>query len=73
VKFINNIITGTNTKGEFEGVNISRKATPAIILADFTIKGNTSGLKYRHHADVTMGSDCTYDTDIEGFAFEREQ
>ena len=73
VKFINNIITGNNTKGEFEGVNISKKATTATILADFTIKGNTSGLKYRHHKDVEMSDNCTYDTDIVNFKFEKEQ
>ena len=73
VVYTNNIVRGTNSKGEFEGVNISKKAGTATIHANFTIKGNTSGLKYRHHSAVTMGSDCTYDTDIVNFAFEREQ
>jgi len=72
VVYTNNIVKGTNTKGEFEGVNISKKAGTATIHANFTIKGNTSGLKYRHHKNVTMGSDCTYDTDITNFAFEKE-
>ena len=73
VVYTNNTVIGTNSKGEFEGVNISKKAGTATIHANFTIKGNTSGLKYRHHSAVTMGSDCTYDTDIVNFAFEREQ
>ena len=73
VVYTNNIVRGTNDKGEFEGINISKKAGTATIHANFTIKGNTSGLKYRHHSAVTMGSDCTYDTDIVNFAFEREQ
>ena len=73
VVYRNNTVIGTNSKGEFEGINISKKAGTATIHANFTIKGNTSGLKYRHHSAVTMGSDCTYDTDIVNFAFEREQ
>ena len=73
VVYTNNTVIGTNSKGEFEGINISKKAGTATIHANFTIKGNTSGLKYRHHSAVTMGSDCTYDTDIVNFAFEREQ
>ena len=73
VVYTNNTVIGTNSKDEFEGVNISKKAGTATIHANFTIKGNTSGLKYRHHSAVTMGSDCTYDTDIVNFAFEREQ
>ena len=73
VVYTNNTVIGTNSKGEFEGINISKKAGTATIHANFTIKGNNSGLKYRHHSAVTMGSDCTYDTDIVNFAFEREQ
>ena len=70
VVYTNNTVTGTNDKGEFEGVNISKKGDPATIFADFTINGNTEGLKYRHHKAVTMDPSCTYD--VAGFAFERE-
>ena len=71
VVFTNNTFTGSNDKGEFEGINISRKdANNAVINGSFTIKGNTD-VKYRHHKSVTMG-DCTYDTDITDFAFESE-
>ena len=70
VVYTNNTVTGTNDKGEFEGVNISKKGDPATIFADFTINGNTEGLKYRHHKAVTMDPSCTYD--VTGFAFEKE-
>ena len=60
-------------KGEFEGINISKKGGNAVVLGNFTIKGNTDGLKYRHHKNVTMDANCEYDTDIANFAFEREQ
>ena len=72
VTFTNNTIQGSNDKGEFEGINISRKnASDAVINGTFTVKGNTDGLKYRHHKDVRMGN-CTYDTDIANFEFESE-
>lgn len=70
VVYTNNTVTGTNDKGEFEGVNISKKGGTATIFADFTINGNTEGLKYRHHKAVTMDPSCTYD--VTGFAFEKE-
>lgn len=73
IVYTNNTVTGSNDKGEFEGINISKKGGTATVLADFTIKGNTTGLKYRHHKQVTMSESCTYDTDIEGFVFEKEQ
>ncbi len=73
VIYTNNIITGANDKGEFEGINISKKGNSAVVLGNFTIKGNTSTLKYRHHKNVTMSDACTYDTDIANFAFEKEQ
>ena len=71
--YTNNVVKGTNTKGEFEGVNISKKGSSAVVLGDFTIKGNTKTLKYRHHKNVTMSENCTYSTDIANFAFEKEQ
>ena len=73
VVYTNNTITGSNSKGEFEGINISKKGNNAVVLGNFTIKGNTVGLKYRHHKNVTMDANCEYDTDIANFAFEREQ
>ncbi len=72
VVFTNNVIQGSNDKGEFEGINISKKGNSATVTADFTIKGNTA-VKYRHHKNVTMSDACTYDTDIANFAFEREE
>lgn len=72
VVYTNNTVQGTNAKGEFEGVNISKKGTTAVVLGNFKIKGNTSTLKYRHHKAVTMSAECTYDTDIANFAFEKE-
>ena len=72
VVFTNNIVQGANDKGEFEGINISKKGGTATVYGDFTITGNTAELKYRHHANVTMAESCTYSTDIEGFAFEKE-
>ena len=71
VVYTNNVVKGSNDKGEFEGINFSRKGTPATILADFTIKDNTAGLKYRYHAEATMSAACTYDTD--GVVFVQEQ
>lgn len=71
VVYTNNVVKGTNDKGEFEGINISKKGNAATVVADFTIKGNTE-VKYRHHKNVTMSADCTYDTDIAGFAFVKE-
>ncbi len=73
VVYTNNVVKGTNAKGEFEGVNISKKGSSAVVLGDFTIKGNTKTLKYRHHKNVTMSENCTYSTDIANFAFEKEQ
>ena len=70
VVYTNNTVQGTNTKGEFEGVNISKKGTTAVVLGDFTISGNTADLKYRHHKNVTMSGDCTYPGDVK--AFEKE-
>ena len=74
VTFTDNIVAGTwdSSKSEFEGINISRKSKNTTILADFVIKGNTNGLKFRYHKDITMSDECTYDTDIENFAFEKE-
>ena len=71
IVFTNNTIQGENDKNEFEGINISKKGTTATVLGDFTIKGNTN-VKYRHHKDVTMSENCVYTTDIENFAFEKE-
>ena len=75
VEFTNNTITGTRYPGKVdsEGINISKKDGSANITGKFVIKGNTDGLKYRHHEKVTMDASCVYDTDIENFAFEREQ
>ena len=75
VEFTNNTITGTRSPGKVdsEGINISKKDGSANITGTFVIKGNTDGLKYRHHEKVTMDASCVYDTDIENFAFEREQ
>ena len=72
VVYTNNTVQGTNAKGEFEGINISKKGETAVVLGNFTIKGNTNTLKYRHHMAVTMDSNCTYDSDIANFAFEKE-
>ncbi len=72
VTYTNNTVTGSNDKGEFEGINISKKASSATVLGKFTIKGNTSGLFYRHHKAVTMSDACTYDSDIANFAFISE-
>ena len=72
VVYTNNTVQGTNAKGEFEGINISKKGSSAVVLGNFTIKGNTNTLKYRHHKNVTMSDACTYDTDIANFAFEKE-
>ena len=68
VVFKNNVMTGNNTKGEFEGINISKKGNTATIFADFAIEGNTSSLKYRYHKDVTLDASCT-GADL----FEKEQ
>lgn len=80
IVFTDNVMQGTNKKGEFEGVNISKKGGTATVLGNFTIKGNTATydgnattLRYRHHKNVTMSADCTYDSDIADFAFEREE
>ena len=70
VVYTNNTVQGTNTKGEFEGINISKKGNTAVVLGEFTISGNTAGLKYRHHKNVTMSGDCTYPGDVK--AFEKE-
>lgn len=72
VVYTNNTVQGTNAKGEFEGINISKKGSSAVVLGNFTIKGNTNTLKYRHHKNVTMSNACSYDTDIANFAFEKE-
>ena len=72
VVYTNNTVIGSNDKGEFEGINISKKGGSAVVLGNFTIKGNTADLKYRHHKDVTMATACVYDTDITNFAFEKE-
>ena len=72
VVYTNNTVIGSNDKGEFEGINISKKGGSAVILGNFTIKGNTNTLKYRLHKNVTMSDACTYDTDITNFAFEKE-
>lgn len=73
VVYTNNTVIGSNDKGEFEGINISKKGGTAEILGNFTIKGNTANLKYRHHKNVTMDAACVYDTDITNFAFESEE
>jgi len=72
IVFTGNTILGSNDKGEFKGINISKKGETATVLGDFTIKGNTN-VKYRHHKQVTMSADCTYDADIVNFAFESEK
>ena len=72
VVYTNNTVIGSNDKGEFEGINISKKGGSAVVLGNFTIKDNTADLKYRHHKDVTMATACVYDTDIANFAFEKE-
>ncbi len=72
VVFTNNVMQGANDKGEFEGINISKKGSTATVVADFTITGN-SVAKYRHHKNVTMSDACTYTTDIADFAFESEE
>lgn len=72
VVYTNNTVIGSNDKGEFEGINISKKGGSAVVLGNFTIKGNTADLKYRHHKNVTMDAACVYDTDIANFAFEKE-
>ena len=59
VVFTNNTIKGSNDKGEFEGINISKKGNTATIFADFTISDNTTGLKYRYHKNVTLDAGCT--------------
>ena len=69
VTFVNNTVTGTNAKGEFEGVNISKKGNTATINGTFNINGNTAGLKYRHHKNVTMGN-CTFTGDVTAFESE---
>ena len=58
VVFTNNTFEGTNDKGEFEGVNISKKGGTATVYADFTISGNTAA-KYRYHKNVTLDASCT--------------
>ena len=70
VVYTNNTVQGTNTKGEFEGVNISKKGTTAVVLGNFTIEGNTNSLKYRHHKNVTMSDACTYAGDVTAFESE---
>ena len=59
VIFKDNKMEGTNAKGEFEGVNISKKGDSAVVFADFTISGNTADLKYRYHKNVTLDASCT--------------
>ena len=58
VVFTNNTFEGSNAKGEFEGVNISKKGNTATVYADFTISGNTAA-KYRYHKNVTLDASCT--------------
>ncbi len=58
VVFTNNTIKGSNDKGEFEGINISKKGGSATVFADFTIEGNTN-VKYRYHKNVTLDASCT--------------
>lgn len=71
VEFVNNVIQGTTVKTPVEGINISKKGSTATILGNFTIKGNTAGLAYRHHEKVTMSADCQYDVD-QNIAFVSE-
>lgn len=68
VIYTNNTVTGSNDKGEFEGVNISKKGENPIVSADFTFSGNTEGLKYRYHKLVTLDASCTG-----AEVFEREE
>ena len=68
VVFENNTMEGTNAKGEFEGINISKKGSTATVYADFTINGNTANLKYRYHKNVTLDASC-----IGAELFEKEQ
>ncbi len=58
IVFTNNTIKGSNGKGEFEGINISKKGGSATVFADFTIEGNTN-VKYRYHKNVTLDASCT--------------
>ena len=60
VVFTNNTVQGNNTKGEFEGINISKKGgVGSVVFADFTISGNTPSLKYRYNKDVILDASCT--------------
>ena len=59
ITFKNNVMQGNNSKGEFEGINISKKGSTANVYADFAISGNTESLKYRYHKDVTLDASCT--------------
>ena len=76
IVYTNNTVKGTNAKGEFEGVNFSKKGgNGAVINADITISGNTATydgvateLKYRYHSGAVLGA-CTGDYTI----FEQEQ
>lgn len=81
VTFTNNKYFNSNDKGEYEGINISRKGGTATILGTFTIGNNKVNgvlstpetLKFRHHKDVTMSDECVYNcTDGSFTGFESE-
>ena len=60
VVFTNNTVQGNNSKGEFEGINISKKGgVGSVVFADFTISDNTPSLKYRYNKDVILDASCT--------------
>ena len=77
VTYTNNTVTGVSApnKGHFEGINISKKGSTAIVKGEFTVSGNTAThggtpveLKYRHHTAVTLDPTCT----LNGVTFESE-
>lgn len=81
VTFTNNKYFNSNDKGEYEGINISKKGGTATILGTFTIGNNKVNgvlstpetLKFRHHKNVTMSDECVYNcTDGSFTGFESE-
>lgn len=81
VTFTNNKYFNSNDKGEYEGINISRKGGTPTILGTFTVGNNKVNgvlstpetLKFRHHKNVTMSDECVYNcTDGSFTGFESE-
>lgn len=81
VTFTNNKYFNSNDKGEYEGINISKKGGTATILGTFTVGNNKVNgvlstpetLKFRHHKNVTMSDECVYNcTDGSFTGFESE-